>query len=148
VARGDDLFTPLAHARERILSATDLADDLRAELAARVGDIATGLRATTGAHAPRERSLAQSPEAFANAARFARYHAARSCVLAWVASRHALDDFFAGGEWLGLALRRLVEPDGPPAPPAWRQRVFERLLALDAAGATFAFEPLTAETRS
>ncbi len=148
VARGDDLVTPLAHARERILTAPELAPELRAELAARVGDVVAGLRATTGAHAPRERSLAQSPEAFANAARFARYHAARSCVLAWVESRHALDDFFAGGEWLGLALGRLLDPERPPAPPAWRQRVFERLLALDAAGATFAFEPLTAETAS
>ncbi len=146
VCRGDALDAPVAHARAAVEASTTGA--LRDELAARLDQLAAGLRACTGPRAPRERALAQSPAAFANARAFARLYAARACALVWAEGRAGFDDFFARGEWLALALRRLLTP-GEEAPVAdWYERAAERLLDLEARGATFAFESLTPEPTS
>jgi hypothetical protein len=50
----------------------------------------------------------QTPEMFETARRYCILHAASASVLLWVESRRALGDFFANGDWLALALRRLL----------------------------------------
>ena len=117
--------------------------EVRSYLATMAGDIAMELAVTAGQFRSKDRPPHASPEAFAAAERYAHLHAAAACILVWLRSRGALDAFFAGGEWLAIALAQLVGPSGAPPPGPWYERVFARLAALDEAGRTFALEPLS-----
>ncbi|MEG3438241.1 acyl-CoA dehydrogenase family protein [Pannus brasiliensis CCIBt3594] len=50
----------------------------------------------------------QSPELFEIAKRYCTLHAAAACLHTWLYNRSILGDFFARGEWLVLALHRLL----------------------------------------
>jgi alkylation response protein AidB-like acyl-CoA dehydrogenase len=52
----------------------------------------------------------QSPELFEIAQRYCVLHAASACLHTWLYNRQSLGDFFAQGEWLVLALHRLLRP--------------------------------------
>jgi alkylation response protein AidB-like acyl-CoA dehydrogenase len=64
----------------------------------------------------------KSPAMFELAKGYCTLHAAAACLQVWLYNRDRLGDFFARGEWLALALDRLLRPFQPqrPAPsPAW-----------------------------
>jgi alkylation response protein AidB-like acyl-CoA dehydrogenase len=61
-------------------------------------------------------AFAMSPPAFELAASYCRLYAAAACIQMWQGSRHLLGEFFARGEWLVLALARLL-PGRSAAPP-------------------------------
>ncbi|MGY6530728.1 MAG: acyl-CoA dehydrogenase [Cyanobacterium sp.] len=50
----------------------------------------------------------QSPETFEVAKKYCTLHTATSCLFMWLYNRENLGDFFAKGEWLVLALNRLL----------------------------------------
>jgi hypothetical protein len=113
---------------------------------------------TTNAAAARH-SRGQTSEMFEMSRRYCVFHAAAAAILLWVESRHALGDFFARGEWLTLALRRLLHS----LRPAWditparnldrvsselTQRFFERTLFSVAPMALAGRRPGTAADKS
>ena len=55
----------------------------------------------------------KSPEIFKLAKRYCPLVAAAACVHIWHYNRTLLDDFFSRGEWLVLALQRLIHPSLP-----------------------------------
>ena len=55
----------------------------------------------------------QSPELFAMAKKYCTLHAAASCLHFWIYNRQILGEFFARGEWLVLALHRLLRTMRP-----------------------------------
>jgi alkylation response protein AidB-like acyl-CoA dehydrogenase len=64
----------------------------------------------------------KSPAMFELAKGYCALHAAAACLQVWLYNRNRLGDFFAQGEWLALALDRLLKPFQPrrTAPsPAW-----------------------------
>jgi alkylation response protein AidB-like acyl-CoA dehydrogenase len=50
----------------------------------------------------------QTPEMFEVAKKYCTLHTAASCLFMWLYNRHHLEEFFAQGEWLVLALHRLL----------------------------------------
>jgi alkylation response protein AidB-like acyl-CoA dehydrogenase len=58
--------------------------------------------------AQRGRSFQDSPEQFELARRYCALHTAAACVHLWIYNRQLLGDFFARGQWLVLALDRLL----------------------------------------
>src|SRR3569623_842803 len=72
-------------------------------------------------------------------------HAAAACLQMWLHNRTRLDDFFASGAWLLLALDRLLNQLSPlPESPSQtqRERVAQRLAALFEHGRLFSIVPL------
>ncbi len=55
----------------------------------------------------------QSPEMFEIAKKYCTLHTATSCLFMWLYNRQNLGDFFAQGEWLVLALHRLLRTFKP-----------------------------------
>lgn len=87
----------------------------------------------------------QSPALFRLAQRYCVLHAAAACLQMWLHNRTRLDDFFAGGAWLLLALDRLLNQLTPlPESPSQtqRERVAQRLAALFEHGRLFSIVPL------
>src|SRR3569623_1340516 len=65
----------------------------------------------------------QSPALFRLAQRYCVLHAAAACLQMWLHNRTRLDDFFASGAWLLLALDRLLNQLSPlPESPSQTQR--------------------------
>lgn len=52
----------------------------------------------------------QSPELFEIARKYCVLHAAAACLHTWIYNRQSLGEFFSKGEWLVLALHRLLRP--------------------------------------
>jgi len=76
-------------------------------------------------------SRGQTSEMFEMARRYCILHAAAASVLLWVESRHVLGDFFARGEWLELALDRLLgllRPKWAIAPSRYSDAVWTELV--------------------
>lgn len=59
-------------------------------------------------------AVAKSPALFGLAKEYCVVHAAATCLQIWTHSRTSLSGYFAAGEWLLLALNRLLKPDSPP----------------------------------
>ncbi|MGB5966689.1 MAG: acyl-CoA dehydrogenase family protein [Spirulinaceae cyanobacterium] len=55
----------------------------------------------------------QTPESFELAKKYCALHAASCCIHMWVYNRTNLEVFFAQGEWLVLALNKLLKPYHP-----------------------------------
>jgi alkylation response protein AidB-like acyl-CoA dehydrogenase len=55
----------------------------------------------------------QTPEMFEIAKKYCTLHTAASCLLMWLYNRQNLDEFFAQGEWLVLAIHRLLRTMKP-----------------------------------
>jgi alkylation response protein AidB-like acyl-CoA dehydrogenase len=91
------------------------------------------------------RAFSRSPELFDLAAQYSALHAAAACVHFWVHNRRDLGEFFARGEWLVVALDRLLRrfhPVRPPLPPTYRQAVADHLLHLHTTDQQFSLVPL------
>ncbi len=135
MARGDDeLAAALATASNEVerLSPAEVEPAVGRYLASRVADPRAELAAITAARASTERPLAQSPESFAAAERYARVHGAVACLMTWLHSRTLFDGYFARGEWLALALWQLSDARGAAPEGDWYERALERLADLDA----------------
>jgi hypothetical protein len=94
----------------------------------------------------RGRDYGKSPEMFELAKNYCALHAAASCVHTWLHNRRALGPFFARGEWLALALERLLRPlEGGRAarlPASWAESAAEELSRLFREDRLFSFVPL------
>jgi alkylation response protein AidB-like acyl-CoA dehydrogenase len=69
-----------------------------------------------------DRTVYRSPAMFELAKRYCTLHAAAACLQLWLYNRATLGDFFASGEWLVLALDRLLavlRPRRDPLPPSF-----------------------------
>jgi alkylation response protein AidB-like acyl-CoA dehydrogenase len=89
--------------------------------------------------------FAESPACFLLAKRFCALFTAASCILVWHHNRETLGGFFADGEWLALALHRLLAPLRvalPALPPAITTGVMHALLTLHREHKSFALAPL------
>lgn len=141
---GEDGPRLLAQAQDELarLPSAELAPELRAYLALLMAQARTELLATAGSVPAKVHSLAQSPESFTAAERFAQLHAACTCALVWLRNRQALGEFFQSGEWLALALFQLLSPRAAAPAAAWYERAAAQLFALDDADRSFALEPL------
>lgn len=86
----------------------------------------------------------QSFESFELAKQYCRLHAATACLLMWLHNRQVLGDFFAQGEWLVLALHRLLAPlraSLKPMPPVYYEHAAQELLRLHAEDKLFSIVP-------
>lgn len=91
------------------------------------------------------RAFHDSPEHFELAKRYCVLHAAAVCVHLWVYNRQLLGDFFARGEWLVLALDKLLTNLRPriiPLRHPYREKMALELLRLHAADRLFSIAPL------
>ena len=78
-------------------------------------------------------SFPGSAEHFELARRYCSLHAAAACVHLWVHNRQHLGDFFANGEWLALALDKLLTTFRSPTIPLqhpYRENMAHELLRL------------------
>jgi alkylation response protein AidB-like acyl-CoA dehydrogenase len=91
------------------------------------------------------RSFYDSPEHFELARRYCLLHAAASCVHLWVYNRRLLGDYFARGEWLALALDKLLtnfRPRTIPLRHPYRENMARELLRLHDEDRLFSVVPL------
>lgn len=89
----------------------------------------------------------QDPEMFELAERYCALLAGACCLHLWLHNRESLGDFFARGEWLALALQRLLRREGEevvrdPETVAYEQNVLEELRHRHEVRALFSFVPL------
>jgi len=85
------------------------------------------------------------PELWALARRHCLLHAGASCLWMWLFNRESLGEFFARGEWLVLALDRLMTalvPPRGPIPTAFTDRVANELFRLHREDRLFSIIPL------
>ena len=85
------------------------------------------------------------PELWALARRHCLLHAGASCLWTWLFNRESLGEFFARGEWLVLALDRLMTalaPPRSPIPTAFTDRVASELFRLHREDRLFSIVPL------
>jgi hypothetical protein len=97
------------------------------------------------AAAKRKAHFLGSPACFLLSKRFCALFTAASCTLVWHYNRKHLGGFLADGEWLALALHRLLAPLGvavPVPPPAVSVGVMRALLTLYREHASCALAPL------
>lgn len=88
----------------------------------------------------------QSPVLFRLAQRYCLLHATAACLQMWLHNRTCLDDFFARGDWLVLALDRLLDqlrpvPEAPSGPR--RECVAQHLAELFEQQRLFSIVPFT-----
>ena len=136
----DDVSQGLAAAAD-LLPATDSA--LRELLARQLAALVAQQRADAqvlAAAAPRRRELGRSPQLFDLARRYTYRYGAACCLRLWLHSRGVADPFFLGGDWLALALARLV-PE-VPVPPSVRVAVADELLRLHRERRSFSLFPV------
>ncbi|NES69935.1 MAG: acyl-CoA dehydrogenase, partial [Okeania sp. SIO2D1] len=75
----------------------------------------------------------QTPESFELAKKYCTLHAASACIHMWVYNYQTLDSFFTQGEWLVLALNRLLKPYRPQEElilPDYVENVAQQLVKL------------------
>jgi len=91
------------------------------------------------------RSFHGSPEHFELARRYCLLHAAAACFHLWVHNRQQLGDFFARGEWLVLALDKLLtnlRSQTIPLQHRYRENMAHELLRLYREDLLFSIVPL------
>jgi hypothetical protein len=91
------------------------------------------------------KAFSQSAELMDLAARYCSLHAAAACVQTWLHNQDSLDAPARRGDWLVLALHRLLSPLGTTCVRPLRQhdeRVLEQLLAYHREGRAFAMVPI------
>jgi alkylation response protein AidB-like acyl-CoA dehydrogenase len=108
-----DRWIERAKAQGRV--ATDVINDLEIQVEDLKSEYALFKHTVVSNPSAARHSRGQTSEMFEMARRYCAFHAAAASVLIWTESRHALGDFFAGGEWLSLALSRLLHS----LRPAW-----------------------------
>jgi alkylation response protein AidB-like acyl-CoA dehydrogenase len=145
-----DLDRWLAGAKRHGDVSSGLIDDLDLQVQELKIDYAMFKKAVADNAATVRHSRGQTPEMFEMARRYCVFHAAAACVLLWVESRRSLDPFFARGEWLQLALRRLrqsLRPGWNIIPPPGREAVSTELRRRFRDGILFSVVPLTLAQR-
>lgn len=86
----------------------------------------------------------QAPELFEIAQKYCVLHAATACLHTWLYNRHLLGEFFGRGEWLVLALHRLLRPWHPlpySISETYTENVARELLKLHQEGKLFSIVP-------
>jgi len=143
-----EVIESLAAWDEREIAEAAVEDDVRAALlrarpvlAGELERLAADMRAATTSPAP---GFARSPELFALARRYCDLYAAASCLLAWRANRTGETSFIARGDWLALALGRVLESLGRDVAvaPSVEERTWSQLLELDEDDRLFSLVPL------
>ncbi len=95
---------------------------------------------------PQGRALnPQSSQLFTYAKQYCVLHGAATCLHMWLYNRARLDGYFAAGEWLALALQRLLgqlRPQPDTLPDAYHEHAAERLKHLHDHQKLFSIVPL------
>jgi alkylation response protein AidB-like acyl-CoA dehydrogenase len=89
-------------------------------------------------------ALMQKPEMFAEAKRHCALHGAGACVQMWLHNREHLGEFFAGGQWLVLALHRLLQalrPNQAMLPYSYFEKSAQEILRVYEANQMFSLVP-------
>lgn len=86
----------------------------------------------------------KSPAMFDLAKQYCTLHAGAACLQLWLYNRKSLGDFFAKGEWLALALDRLlasVQPRQAAPSSVWIDALIDEVVRLDEQGRAFSVVP-------
>ncbi|MET0649586.1 MAG: AMP-binding protein [Pyrinomonadaceae bacterium] len=150
----DSLLLELETAAETLSSLHAPGDDAGAlvarlvrqarELTTQLAELHEAVSAGLGEHGI---AFNHEPEMFELAERYCTLLAGACCLHLWLHNRAALDDFFARGEWLALALQRLLRREGEedvrdPETIAYEQNVLEELRRRHEARTLFSIVPL------
>ncbi len=98
-----------------------------------------------------DRVAHKAPAMFDLAKKYCSLHAAATCLQMWLYNRTLLGDFFAKGEWLILALDRLLatfQPIRPAVPLALVAAVTDELVRLNEQDLAFSIAPFQFASRS
>jgi hypothetical protein len=139
-SEGDDILLGARLASHR-LAALDQGGEVVPRLRLMADEVVRQIAALDGV-------LRESGCSFELARRHCALHAACACLLAWLHNRGSLGSFFARGEWLALALARLLAELAPPGagvpelPAGFAQRTWRQLLRLHAENRQFSLVPI------
>jgi alkylation response protein AidB-like acyl-CoA dehydrogenase len=140
----DDVVSGLWSSSEFLEGPVDILDELREQIADVMAELAALEHRRAALQMAHGRSCDRSPEMFELAEQYCIVHAAAACFQFWLHNRLQLGEFFARGEWLVVALDRLLrrfQPLRPGLPGRYRQAVAEQLARLHSEQQLFSLVP-------